>query len=358
MFNFETNPLYQIALETDFAESTDHGALKTAFATAVTRLAETAKKQLVPISSITETARVFHYSMMAAALLQYKAKHRHNEIIETAPPEHSIVNFVKSQLNITKETTEQHSLMPNPQIHVMGLARAMEDDFCYNGKTMRAMAMVSILQLCEGKRNKLMNPATILADYQPTLFLIQSKQYPIIGCREYNPRTNFGSTYSAPHDNEVFTKETRYDFGKVFYNKFVDILTMADMDTCDRARTEEFRDFFADTLCRAFFELRYLNFPRVLNFIDAINRHSDEQGRISEKILINIAPADCTALAGIDFILLKDTVDLDNTLYRVNHGGIYNFSHLAELFNLLGQQKQSLLDKVIDGIKQGANGTA
>lgn len=359
MLNIETNHLYRIALETDFSEVTDHGALKAAFDTAVTRLSDMANQQLAFVAFITQTAKAFHYIMLAAALLQHKAKHRHDEILASAPPEHSIVSFIKSQLDLdmSKELSEQGFFKSDPNTKIIEIARNMEDDFRYEGRTMRAMAMVSILQLCEYKRNQLMNPCVILADYQPTMTLIQSKRYSVIGYREYTRRSQYSKGCSFADEGEMFVKETRFDFGKLFYNKAIKFLSMTKMDACDRARTEEFRDFFADTLCRAFFELKYINFPRILNFVDAINRYSDEQGRISEKVLHDIVPTDCTGLIGIESILLKDTVDLDNTLYRVNYGGIDGFSRLAKMFNLLGEQKQSLLDEVVSSIKRNANGT-
>jgi hypothetical protein len=85
--------------------------------------------------------------------------------------------------------------------------------------------------------------------------------------------------------------------------------------------------------------------------MDAVNAHSDDEGRISEESLNKIIPPDCVALVGIESILIKCAVDLDISWYRVNSNGIVSISNIAKQMNLLSGYKLALLEKVVSEVK-------
>jgi hypothetical protein len=217
---------------------------------------------------------------------------------------------------------------------------------------MRALAMVSILSHCAGRSNDLANSFSILQDYAPTKMLVSSvsKNYPVIGSMQMADITRLRQSYSIREDERYrLERNTNSGFSKLFEDKLAELLSLEDMDIADRARLEELRDFYIDTLCRFFFNLRIINLPRVLHLISVVNDYKGENGCISEDELNKIVPPECRALLGSESVLTKDSVDMDMTWYRIN-GGIKNFAMLTQRFNLFPGHKKALLDNVIKSI--------
>jgi hypothetical protein len=232
------------------------------------------------------------------------------------------------------------------------LANLLSYSYSYTGKAMRALTMISVLSHCAGKRNDMASSVNVLTDYIPTELLITfiSQDYPVIGSLYEEDISHLGRSYSIK-DRERYRLErsTNSAFNKVFENKLAELLSLGDMEVVDRARLEELRDFYIDTLCRFFFNLRIINLPRVFHLISVVNEHKNEKGCISEDELNKVVPSECKALLGNEAILTKDSVDTEMTWYRVN-GGIKNFAMLTERFNLFTGYKKVLLDKVIKSI--------
>jgi hypothetical protein len=138
--------------------------------------------------------------------------------------------------------------------------------------------------------------------------------------------------------------------GDIFENKLAELFALPEMDVVDRARTEEIRDFCADSLCRMFFQLRERNFPRVLSLVSAVQQNADQDGCITEERLQEVAPAECSALLSYESILTKASVDLSATWYKVNEG-IKGYAMLVKRFSLYSGYKLALLDEVVGELK-------
>jgi hypothetical protein len=308
---------------------------------------------MLPIKSVTQVTEVFYFTSLAAVLLQQKAKLRQEDILKNAAPEHSVATMIISQFSDLSEDDESDIRSDsNKRGYSVGkeLAARLSQDFEYNGRAMRALATVSIMghsviRLAESRNS----PGYALTNYEPTKALLSESvadDYSVIG-KHRSVRIETG--YSPKHADR-FERDKNSRFCVVFMKKLSELFDLKEMNMADRARIEELRDYYAETLCKCFLNVEFINFPRVLHFIAAVNKHSDEKGRISEEALYDITPPECAAFINYESILTKDSVDMDMTWYRIN-SGIRSFAELVRQFNLLSGYKQALMNDVTEHIK-------
>ena len=349
----DNNPFYKAAFDADFSQASNEKLLEQAFAERLNEINALIKETLEPLKSLTQTAEVFHYSALAAVLLQHKARIHLNEVLLEAPPEHSVETLIMEQFKVQDENkSDEIREQKNIRRYNKGkeLSRLMSQQFQYTGSLMRALAMITAMSVCACRKNDMANAYVILSDYKPVNALLDEscgKRFPVIGSLYKAERSKFANSYSV-RDEELIRVECEADnkFCFIFAEKVAELLSVAEMGIDDRARLEEMRDFYLDTLCRFFFNVRIINFPRILHLVSAVNRHTNENGCISEDELRKIAPAECSAFLGNEAILTKDSVDMSMTWYRVN-GGIRNFAALTQKFNLLIGHKKTLLEEVV-----------
>jgi hypothetical protein len=351
------NPLYKTVFDVDFSNATDDKSLKKAFDEHYNSFVAFIKDILEPIKSITQVAEVFNYSLLAASLLQNKAEHRYNEILADAPAEYSVETLVRAQLGGSDDEDDEDAELLSPRTkriyYASELSKQMSSKFSYSGSAMRALVTVAVMANCACRTNKMASASAVLNAFNPSKLVLDSSinnDYSVIGTLTMNHFNTMNQHYSIPvNEMHRYNRDSKNDYSKIFANKLVELLGIEDMPVVDRARIEELRDFYLDTLCRFFFEIRIITFPRVLHLISTICENAEKNGLISEDVLTEACPPECIALLGNEAILTKDSVDMDVTYLRVN-GGIKSFAMLTERFNLLASHKQALLNKVISQI--------
>jgi hypothetical protein len=348
------NPFYKLAFDADFSAPGDDKALKEEFETQIAKLAALIKSTLEPVESLTQTAEVFHYGALAAVLLQHKAQLRSVEILAAAPPEHNVESMILAQFGVAKNEDDDdllEDLHYDRRSQGQDLAKLMGKPFKYSGSLMRSLAMVATMSVCACRGNDMANAYSVLRGFDPIAELLhadRSQRFPVIGSANWSERRfSTMSMSSSLYDDEPVKVERskRSDFCRVFADQLEKLLALESADAIDRARTEELRDFFFDTLVRFFFNLRSNNFPRVLSLVSVVAANA-ENGSVSEETLQDIAPTECTALLSNEAILTKDSVDMSMTWYRVN-GGMRNFAMLVERFSLVSGLKLELLCEVV-----------
>ena len=348
------NPLYQAAITADLSSCDNEKSLMQAFSNQLDGLTRLADDIMETIGSLSQVMEVFYFAALAAALLQQKAKYQDIEIQKNAAPEDSLATIILSQFKgLTAQGNEEliNEIGKTGYETGKNLAVILSQDFSYAGRAMRALTTVSMLShtALRADNDKRISTSPLL-EYEPTSLLLQknaTQRFSVIGAYDTE---RIRSVYSSPSSVVRFTRDAKSAFCKVFSNKLLQLLSQSEMDRSDRTRLEELRDYYADALCQNFFNVKLLNFPRIIHFVAAINENSDESGRISEEDLASVTPPECAAFLGYDSILIKDAVDMDTTWYRVNVG-IKGFAELTRQFNLLGGHKQALLDEVVRDIK-------
>jgi hypothetical protein len=252
----ENNPFYQAAFNADFSEAANEKLLKQVFDDKLNELAALIKETLAPLKSLTHTAEVFHYSALAAVLLQNKAQLRLDEILLAAPPEHSIETMIMSQFGVQNENeSEDIRDEKNSERYAKGqeLAQIMGKPFSYTGSLMRALTMAAAMSVCACRKNDMANAYLILHGYKPTRALIDndySKHFPVIGTVNEVEHSGFAHTYSIGN-NELYRieRDPNSVFCSIFADKLAELLAIDDMGSTDRARLEELRDVYFLTLC-------------------------------------------------------------------------------------------------------------
>lgn len=363
------NPFYRIALDADYSQADNSEQLKKSFGGYLERLITLSSETLAPIESISQTAEVFYFSTLSAALLQLKAELRKAQLAKAATPEESLLANLRIQFfggaEKVSDSPETHAgLLTRKEIDNLlnggtGIAMdgrtisAMSNDFVYTGKAMRALTAVSVLNNCSLRNAKEdFKAAQALRQYVPTDLIIghASADFPVIGAFRveiYRMETE----YSPKHMQRFRLDEgTGNGFGNIFSKKLEEILSAEAMDDTDRARTEELRDFYLEFLTGMFFQLNSINLPRVFSLSSVVCGCADETGWVTEDTLNRIVPSECSALLSNESVLARDYGDMNMTRYRVSNR-INAFSQLTKRFNLLSPRKQSLLNNVVEKIQ-------
>lgn len=91
------NPFYKMALDADYSQAENAEQLRKAFNSYLENLVTLSSETLAPIQSISQTAEVFYFSTLAAALLQNKAKLRKAQLAKAATPEESLLANLRAQ---------------------------------------------------------------------------------------------------------------------------------------------------------------------------------------------------------------------------------------------------------------------
>ena len=367
------NPFYQLALAADFSGIKCIKEIRAAFDEKLAGMVTAIENSNAQTTSITQVTENLYYSAMSAGLLRLKAAYQFASLKHAAPPEQSVANYVMLGFGSETHNPEpdnlrsvrnfnnlEHSVQNGSKSKTSRemddifkkakeLGRKMEIAFDYSGKAMRALAMVSIISHVPCKWYNVGYPIG-LSDFFPTKCLIWDEgtayQYPVIGvlCLE-----DWADSYErTPKREATFWLEGSTDcaFNRAYNRKLAELMSMNEMPPMDRARLEELRNYYFDSMCIAVFGIRGKNFPRVLQLVMAVKAYMGNDVRISENDLFDITPTECDAITGRESILTKDYEGMDGVFYRISDG-LKKFAQTVEEFNLLSGYIFALMREVL-----------
>ena len=353
----DNNPFYKAVFDVNFKKAANEEKLIKLFNKELNNLTTLIKTMLDEATSITQTAEIFHYSALSCAFLQHKAALQNDEIMLKAPPEYSVEKLVLSQFgiegieNIEKQRSwlsEYGSSESKHHTWASDLAAKMSEPYKYSGSLMRALVMIAVMSVCACNSTELISIYKYLGQYKPVRLMLNTDlkcKFSVIGTMIEN--RNFGNSLSMTIERDLYEikRDPYSEFCKIFALKLEELLKIEKMNGVNRARTEELRDIFFDTLCRFFFTVRALNFPRILSLINEFYNAS-QGSSIAEITLQERAPAECIALLKNEAVFAIYSIDMDMSWYRINNG-MQSFAKLVTRFNLLTGYKLELLNDVI-----------
>jgi len=384
----DTNKFYQLAFSSDFSCADTQEALDNHFQSVIDKLVAKTESCLESTQSISEVVETFHFSVLAAALLQRKASLREKEIRAVTPPEETVYTAVLSQLGCSPvvnpkmdDVAELFDSLPSAHIikggSVVGsLAQIMSEDFKFIGRTLRAFAVTCLLGDNFTHSNSTSCLGSTLSQYEPTALLTNLSRFSVIGTVEKNPHFHNRTSSVKPIDTSYYIIEVARSLGfaKIFSNKLAELLQLDSMSNIDRARLEEIRHYMLDKLTRGFFGLNDLHLMRVCSLVlsmssaseymdasndtqsnkseaDVANPHESNKIGIGEALLRELTPNECISLLARQSIVTKTGIDTAFGSFYKPNAGIGGFYRMVKRYSLLDGHRLGLLRSAVESIE-------